>query len=518
MSILQISFIALFLVVSLVPNKRALHMFQQNRYELYRYTKWLFRTANVTTSLLVFTASCVLSFVLKNMGFFSLDIVIAHVAMILLVKSERKKEYIKKLVYTARVKRQIVVMAFLMFVFLVITIKRNTTMALWGAAIFPYLFIYPMAILTAPIEKMVKKHFEKEARSLLASHPTLMKIGITGSFGKTSVKNIVYDLLSERFYTLKTPASYNTPMGITRTIRELLKPIHEVFLCEMGADHVGEITYLMDFVQPKYGIVTSVGPQHLNTFGSLENIIQEKMQMIEKLPQDGVGIVNMDNSYIVNYPLKNHCRIVGVGIHNLNADYRAEQIIYQKDGTRFTVVHKEFSQVYHIPLLGENNVVNALLAIALALELGVSLPDTVRFAEEIRPIEHRLEQKVINGYHFIDNAFNSNPVGCKQSLDVLMRMPGKRVIVTPGLIDLGKEEFAANKEFAAYMKDRTDFVILVGQLQREALLAGLRESHYPEDNIHCVNTVKEAFTYVYQHFTSEDTILLENDLPDAFLK
>lgn len=140
MSILQISFIALFLVVSLVPNKRALHMFQQNRYELYRYTKWLFRTANVTTSLLVFTASCVLSFVLKNMGFFSLDIVIAHVAMILLVKSERKKEYIKKLVYTARVKRQIVVMAFLMFVFLVITIKRNTTMALWGGGDIPLSF------------------------------------------------------------------------------------------------------------------------------------------------------------------------------------------------------------------------------------------------------------------------------------------------------------------------------------------------------------------------------------------
>ena len=104
-----------------------------------------------------------------------------------------------------------------------------------------------------------------------------------GSYGKTSTKNILYHLVNDTFMTLKTPHSYNNPMGITKTIRTMLQPIHEVFLCEMGADHVHDIEELMEFVQPSMSIVTSIGSQHLQTFHSMENIQKEKMQMIEKI-------------------------------------------------------------------------------------------------------------------------------------------------------------------------------------------------------------------------------------------
>ena len=155
--------------------------------------------------------------------------------------------------------------------------------------IMSYLFVYPWSLITMPMEEGIKNRYENDAREILkGDNDSLLKIGITGSYGKTSTKNIINDIIADNMYTLITPASYNTPMGITRTVREMLKPTHEVFVCEMGADKVSDISYLMDFVKPKYGVVTSIGPQHLNTFHNIDNIIKEKMQEIEMLPPDGV--------------------------------------------------------------------------------------------------------------------------------------------------------------------------------------------------------------------------------------
>lgn len=228
-----------------------------------------------------------------------------------------KTEYVKPLVYTGRVKRQIVVYAILSFIITFLLTKNlHNYLNLVGiiSIYLPYLLIYLVAIITNPIENAIKKGFENEARDILKNDDNLIKVGITGSFGKTTTKNVVNDIISSKYLTLITPASYNTPMGITRTIREMYKPIYQVFICEMGADHVGEITYLMDFVKPKYGIVTSIGPQHLNTFGNLDNIIKEKMKEIERLPKDGVGIINLDNEYIANYKINNTCKVLSVGI------------------------------------------------------------------------------------------------------------------------------------------------------------------------------------------------------------
>ncbi|MBQ1509033.1 MAG: UDP-N-acetylmuramoyl-tripeptide--D-alanyl-D-alanine ligase, partial [Erysipelotrichaceae bacterium] len=380
----------------------------------------------------------------------------------------------------------------------------------------PYLLIYPMALLTLPLENYIKKSYENEARKILSGMDHMIKIGITGSFGKTTTKNIVKDIIGESYYTLMTPASYNTPMGITRTIREYMKPIHEVFVCEMGADHVGEITYLMDFVKPKYGILTAIGPQHLNTFHSIDNIIHEKFEIIEKLPADGVGILNIDNDYIRDYTVKNTCKIVTVGIRHEEADLVAKDIVYSREGSSFTVTINGEDVRFDTVLLGEHNIMNLLTAIALALELGIDPQTLQKSVANVKRVEHRLELKKINGFTFIDNAFNSNPVGCKLSLDVLKGMGGKRVIVTPGLIDLGDKEDMYNREFGAYMKDRADEAVLVGEKQTAAIVEGLRLSGFDEEHIHVVKTVKEAFAYVYSHCTTEDTILLENDLPDAF--
>ena len=505
-----------------VPSKRALHMFQQNRYETGRFTGWIkdsqkANRTNMIISAVFIIAGAFIGIVLKGNLKLIGECVLCLCAAVLFILQEQKKNYIKPLVYTARVKRQIIVMVILsalliacMFIF------RLELLALCIALLMPWLLIYPMALITSPVEAAVRNHYLNEAKQILADHKDLIKIGITGSYGKTSTKNIMQAMISEAYNSLMTPASYNTPMGITRTIREMLKPIHQVFICEMGADHVGDITELMEFVHPTVGVVTTIGPQHMATFGSQENITNEKMQMIELLPADGLGIMNYDNDLIRNYKVKNNVKTVTYGIHSEDVDYRAVDIEYHRAGSRFTVVNGEERIPIETRLLGEHNIQNILSAIACARYLGVSWKVIQRAARTMKQVEHRLEIKTINGRRFIDDAFNSNPSGSAMALEVLSTMPARRLIVTPGMIDLGKIQDETNREFGRKMKGKADTVVLVGKNQTQPIYEGLKEPGFDMDQVVVFDTVREALAFVYASTTPEDTILLENDLPDAF--
>ena len=505
-----------------IPTKRALHMFQQNRYEFGRYTSWIKDTLSREKSSLILMAVCVIvsgvfGLLVKGTAGKIVLIVLSLLAAVYLFLQEKKKTYIKPLVYTARVRRQIAVTVILsaLCIALLLVLKADF-LALFAGVVLPWLLIYPMALITSPMEAAIRNRYLNEAKQILKDHSDLIKIGITGSYGKTSTKNIMQAMISEAYNSLMTPASYNTPMGITRTIREMLKPIHKVFICEMGADHVGDITELMNFIHPSIGVVTTIGPQHLATFGSQENIIKEKMQMIELLPADGIGIVNYDNELIRSYQIKNHVKVVTYGIHYENADYRAVDITYHRNGSSFTVVNNGEEIRIETRLLGEHNIQNILSAIAAARYLGVDWKVIQRAAKTMKQVEHRLEMKTINGRRFIDDAFNSNPSGSAMALQVLKNMSGKRLIVTPGMIDLGKAQDEINREFGKKMKGCADIVILVGKSQTKPIYEGLEESGFDMDQVFVFDTVKEALAYVYMTTDGEDTILLENDLPDAF--
>ena len=496
-------------------------MFQQNRYEFYRYTTWLFNKKNIHFSfyLIYILLMSIIDFFFKGKLRIIFFILLTISFSIYLIYKEINTEYIKDLVYTNRVKRQIIYLVIMLIICLYLSLlifKDHLSFIGIISLYLPYLLIYPMALLTLPLENFIKKKYENEARNILNNDNSLIKVAITGSFGKTTTKNLVKDILDNEFYTLMTPASYNTPMGITRTIREELKPIHEIFICEMGADHVGDISYLMDFVKPKYGILSAIGPQHLNTFKTFGNIVREKFKVIEMLPEDGIAFINLDNEYISSYECNCKCKIVSVAVDNKEADYVANNIIYTNQGTSFDILIDNELLHFETPLLGKHNITNLLLGIALGHELGMSNEKILNGVKNVSQVEHRLQLKKINNFNFIDNAFNSNPISSKLSLDVLEKMPGKRIIVTPGLIDLGNMEDKYNYEFGSYMKGKCDFVILVGQKQSTFINKGLIESGFNEENILIVKTVKEAFDYIYTHFSYEDTILLENDLPDAF--
>ena len=518
----KIIYVISFLSIAFVFMKNALHMFQQNRYELGRYTKWLFSFKPFLIQLtIIYICLMIVTLFIPNYYSHIICIVISLIFALIFINAEAKKGYIKPLVYTARIKRTFVVYYIIMIICLIKLVDLlSTKIGLVGiiTILLSYILIYPLALLLKPVEFLIKRRYEKEAINILNSQNNLIKIGITGSYGKTTTKNIIGEILGTNYYTLITPASYNTPMGITRTIRENLKKVHEVFVCEMGADHVGDISYLMRMVRPKYGIVSSIGPQHLNTFGSIDNIVREKMQEIEMLPEDGVGIINIDNEYISSFKIRNICKILTISIKNENADYYAKKIKYTKDGSTFDVVIKGKNYHFATKLIGEHNISNILLGIALADELGIEPKEIVKAVFELSQVEHRLEVKNINGFNFIDDAFNSNPAGCLYALKALKMMPGRRVVVTPGLIDLGEQENKYNYEFGKNMIDNTDFVILVGKNQTKYIYKGLKDSGYDMNNVITVDRIYDAFNYVYTNFNKKDTILLENDLPDAFNK
>ena len=167
-------------------------------------------------------------------------------------------------------------------------------------------------------------------------------------------------------------------------------------------------------------------------------------------------------------------------------------------------------------LLGKHNISNILAGIALGRELGLSWELLQKAVSNVNYVEHRLQLKKINGFNYIDNAFNSNPEGARMSLEVLKLMPNHRYIVTPGMIDLGVKQHELNKQFGTQMKDNVDTVLLIGRKQTLPIYEGLKESGFDMEQVVVLDTVKEAFKYIESHANKDDIILLENDLPDAF--
>ncbi|WP_423363826.1 UDP-N-acetylmuramoyl-tripeptide--D-alanyl-D-alanine ligase [Mycoplasma sp. P36-A1] len=503
---------------------QALHMFQQNRYELVRLRQW--EKANVTKTYPLYIMVTWFIIAILSIPPFSLEVrtfCIASVIAIQVINQTNKNKYktvIKPLVYTNRVKRQIFtwIILYILFIILLYFIKSNYFLLIFLMFIFNLYQMHVIslvAIINYPIENTFKKRFMKKAQDKLFSYNNLTKIGITGSYGKTSSKNIINEILSKKYYSLVTPASFNTPLGISITINNYLQPIHEIFVCEMGADKVGEITELFNFVKPQIGIVTSIGQAHLATFKTQENIIQEKMQMVELMDANGLVVLNKDEKFIREYNITSKAKQIWYGIDN-EADIMAKNIKYSKDGTSFDVAINNEDIHFETRLLGRHNIYNILAAIAIGIHFDIAVKELIIAIKQLNYIPNRLEVKKQKDFTIIDNAFNSNPVSSKMSLDVLEMMPGQRIVITPGMIDLGDKQEYYNKSFGEYFKSKADIVILVGRKQTKPIYDGLEETGFNMKNVYVVNKIYDAFNVMNKVRKPGSYVLLENDLPDAF--
>lgn len=385
-------------------------------------------------------------------------------------------------------------------------------------------WLLPLAMLPAtayrqPFENARNQRFVNDAARMLREMPNLTRVGITGSYGKTSSKMLLGRVLSEARYTLVTPDSYNTPMGITLTVRNHLKPIHQVFVAEMGARQRGDIKELCDIVHPEIGIVTAIGPQHLETFKTVETVADTKFELIDSLPQDGLAVLNIDDPIIAARAEKVQANVATYGIDSTDADYIAEDIAFSPQGMDFVVRTADGrTQPMHTQLLGRHNVYNILAACAVADHLGLSLAEIARAVAQAPPVEHRLVLKRAGGFTIIDDAFNSNPAGSRAAVDVLAAMPGgRKMIITPGMVELGSKQHELNRDFAAYCAAKLDFIVIVGERQSAPLLEGLQTADFPAEKTLVAANLAEAAAFMRGWVRPGDYVLFENDLPDSYL-
>lgn len=433
-------------------------------------------------------------------------------------KALTEKKAKKKFAFTGRVKRLYAVSLLLMSAI-------SFAIAQSPLAILPTLWplLLPLVLalcglLAWPVEKLISEFYFRDARRKLLSNPHLIRIGITGSYGKTSVKHIIGAILSEKYPTLITPASFNTPMGVSRTIREKLTPSHQVFVGEMGARHVGDIKEMCRLVHPNIGVLTSVGPQHLETFKTIERIAKTKYELIDALPQDGHAYFCDDHDICRGLYDRTQKPKTLISLMQGDADVWSENVTVSAEGSAFKLCIRNKGSIHcQTRLLGEHNIVNILTAAAVASDLGLSLKQISHGVSRLQPVMSRLELiSSPNSFTIINDAFNSNPVSSKAALKVLAQFPQRRIIITPGMVELGAKEAEYNQEFGRDIAAAADIAVIVGKKRAQPIIAGLREAGFPEGNIHRVDSLEASTALLRTFVRKEDTVLYENDLPDNY--
>ncbi len=487
-----------------------MHMFQLNSYHADVQIKWL------KTNFAAFCAKITPAPISLITSFFgNIGLIIGSVFNIVFLIVNLPAKAKKPLVFTARVKRMIVSFTLITAIFL-FPASRFLGIYVYSLFLFLPCFIIILAnFINTPIEKAVGNHYIKEACDRINSLPRLTVIGITGSYGKTSTKFYLKEILSAKYNVLMTPESYNTTMGVVKTVRESLMPTHDIFICEMGAKNVGEIKEICDIVKPDFGIITSIGPAHLESFKTIENITKTKFELCDALPEENTVFLNGDNEYIASHtPSRN---AVYYGAENTKASVKAENIKVSEHGTSFDVICADGRYLFETKLLGKHNVINILGCISVALHLGVSLPEMALPIRRLKSAPHRLELRGGGETVIIDDAFNSNPSGSRAALDVLSEFPGVRIMITPGMVELGDKEAEYNRDFGKYACDKCDYVFLVGTRITKSIKDGLLSCGFPEERCITFGKVTEAINYAYGiEEGKKKYVLLENDLPDNY--
>jgi UDP-N-acetylmuramoyl-tripeptide--D-alanyl-D-alanine ligase len=532
-----------------------LQMFQQHGYKLNEFRNWIFQY--FYTRVVIPEHFLFIIVIFSLLFFLSERLTITAAAWILglftifwfgSASSFKAGKDKKPLVYTPRMKRLAATLGILLLflVYIIVDLSfsgrlmnspiviRNAASAILMAE--PYfllfglvlidisvpLFLFLAALLMKPVENRVHNRFKKKARNKLAEMRDLKIIAITGSYGKTSTKYLISALLKERHSVCMTPGSYNTPMGICKVINNDLNHRHQILILEMGARYEGNIKELCEIAKPDIAVITNVGKAHLETFGSVEVIAREKSTLAAELNEGGTLILNADDELVAPMSeLNKDAEIVYAGIQN--GTVTASDISYNEKGTQFTMkwVDKADSadeQRIEMKLLGAHNIQNFLLAAAVARAFNIR-PGTIALAaRQIEPVEHRLELKQQGGLIIIDDAFNSNPVGARNAVEILSSFnTGRKIIITPGMIELGDIQDQENRKFGNHIaKAKIDLVILVGKNQTASILEGIRDIAGDDLNVRVVNSLFEANEIVREYAKEGDVILYENDLPDTY--
>lgn len=512
-----------------------LHVFQLHGYKSGEFRAWVahrFRTLVFRFSHKLALAELVLVAIAAA---FLAPFPVAAVALLLWAvtfassrryRSDREKKTLK---YTNRMQRLLAIAALLAILpiagGLYIWLRGDLADLIWYlGGLFLADFLAPAWVLVAaalmhPVERRIREGFKRQARRRFSRRSDLKIIAVTGSYGKTSTKTIIGNILGLRYQTLITPGSYNTPMGLCLVVNNMLRAEHQVLVLEMGIRYPGDMDELCGLVRPHIGVVTSIGVAHLESMGTVDRIADEKARMIANMDAGGVAVLNMDDDRVVAMTEQARGRIWRISAQGRpGADLAAFDIRYDHRGTFFLVRDRNGAeQRFRTRLLGAHNVTNILLALAVGCEMGLRLRQMTHAVEQIEPVPHRLQLRREGPVTIIDDAFNANPVGALNAVEILGTFrSGRRIIVTPGMIELGERQHEENRLLGEHIADHADLALLVGRKQTAPIREGLQTKNFPAENLHVFDALRDAQTFLASFLREGDVVLYENDLPDQY--
>lgn len=418
--------------------------------------------------------------------------------------------------FTPRCKR---LFAAIFFVYAVVAYLIATLLnfadVVWGNRIFSLLKYVPLGLLPLcalhllAFANSVCKIYEtpRNGKYIAAAKVKLVSsnvkvIAITGSYGKTTVKNILYSLLSKKYRVLTTPRSHNTPLGIALALNNSDLSKYDFFIAEMGARHVGDVAELCEICPPDYSLITGLCPQHLETFLTFQNIVKAKGEILTATKR---AAFIADDAYdlFADYACaKKRCASV-------------KDIVSDKDGTAFTLTLGGESRRVCTKLLGEHSARNVALAAEAAFAAGMTADEIAAAVPEIDYIEHRLQLIKSGGVNILDDGYNSNVSGARAALGVLRLFDGRKIVVTPGLVELGvleeEENVSLGKELVGF-----DFVVLVGDTLVRFVEKGYLSGGGERERIKVLPTLAAAQEELKGYLQTGDTVLFLNDLPDIY--
>ncbi|MEM7679733.1 MAG: UDP-N-acetylmuramoyl-tripeptide--D-alanyl-D-alanine ligase [Pseudomonadota bacterium] len=512
---------------------------QQDDYDNERLLKWMGTykafDKKLTALLLIIGAANLLTAEPLYMLVFKFFIFATFIIFTLMEADPRKKSK-KKLVMTQRATRIFVAG---MIPLSLVAASSFLLPFTWHWIIFvqaiPF-FLIGGNMLLQPYEARIQKQFWNEAHNkVLSLNPKV--IGITGSFGKTSVKHILGHILKMHAPTLITPGSVNTPMGITRIIREQLNESHKYFVVEMGAYGPGSIQRLCELTPPDMGLITAIGHAHYERFKTLDAVAQTKFELAQNtLNKDGKVIVHESTlrfDYSKEMRDANAKSFIAIGEPTVDrnerqanltgTDVHIEKIEQTIDGV--VVVFTWKGEKHHIeaPLFGLHHGHNLTLAYVTALELGIEIEAIDAALKSMPQIQHRLEvKKLPDDRTIIDDAFNSNPIGFRSAIDLMYMLknadkenPGRGILVTPGMIEMGKAHNDAHEKIGQYAGQMCDIAVVVQGERIPSFIKAFKENGEGKTIIE-VGSFTEASAWVEKHKQANDVVLIENDLPDLY--
>ena len=381
-----------------------------------------------------------------------------------------------------------------------------------------------------PLTIWKKNKILNQAREIIKGRTDLSVIGIAGSYGKSGVKELLAHILSQKYKVLKTQANQNTEMGVSQTIINDLKPEHQIFVCEIGAVHKGKIAQTAGIAKPRIGILTGISQQHLGVFGGQKNIVDAKFELLEALPENAAAILNFASPLVCeNFAAKkdeiNAQKIIFAG-----RDVFASEIEATIDNLSFIIDYRGQKITINTNARGvwmaDMIILSTAGAIAAGMEFAeiaaiVNQTDFTPFNLELKRVGPFLEKKgptLFEEINVIDSTYSANPNGVMAHLDYLKLWPGKKAIIMPCLIELGKESKKIHFEIGQKIAEVCDLAIIATKDCFKEIKAGALSAGMKPENIIFSDKPKKISELVQTRLSAGDILLLEGRLPQEIIR